>query len=125
MKAYTDLEQSKMLAEILPIDSADMIWCFDEIKEEPFIFPYRLNLYEDSKDIPAWSLAALLEQLDDSITNDDGNDLLLEIKKEGGRYYLYYNDRWGWQDDIETDYYDDLVDACVDMIIKLHEQKLI
>ena len=26
MKSYTDLEQSKKLAEILPVESADMTW---------------------------------------------------------------------------------------------------
>jgi hypothetical protein len=26
IKSYTDLEQSKKLAEVLPIDSADMYW---------------------------------------------------------------------------------------------------
>ena len=32
MKSYTDLEQSKKLAEILPIESADMsyTWDFDD-----------------------------------------------------------------------------------------------
>jgi hypothetical protein len=29
MKTYTDLEQSKKLAEILPIESADMFFCND------------------------------------------------------------------------------------------------
>ena len=28
MKAYTDIEQSKKLAEILPTESADMKWYF-------------------------------------------------------------------------------------------------
>ena len=30
MKAYTDLEQSKELAKILPIESADMYYSLDE-----------------------------------------------------------------------------------------------
>ncbi len=40
MKAFTDVEQSKKLAEILPIESADMYFNDNE---------------------PCWSLAALLE----------------------------------------------------------------
>ena len=110
MKAYTDISQSKKLAEILPLESADMPYYYDR---------------DNDVEIPCWSLAALLEQLDDNITNDNGNDLILEIHKEDGLYYLNYRDRQEWQDDIETDYYDDLVDACVEIILKLHEQKLL
>ena len=40
MKAYTDLEQSKKLAEILPIESADM--CFNTHNNmPPLMTPYR------------------------------------------------------------------------------------
>lgn len=30
IKSYTDLEQSKKLAEILPLESADMCWYIDD-----------------------------------------------------------------------------------------------
>ena len=142
MKSYTDSEQSKKLAETLPIESADHHYVrktcdymgnpVDGKWSEPkYGNPnskhanYFVQNFTSYEKLPCWSLAALLEQLDDSITNDDGNDLLLEIKKEDGLYYLNYHDRWGWQDDIETDYYHDLVDACVEMIIKLYEQKIL
>ena len=126
MKNYTSLEQSKKLAEILPLESTDMCYRIvaynpnDTYEYQPYCFCGTL-----SSDIPCWSLAALLEQLDDDIINDYGSDLQLAINKEGGQYYLDYHDRWGYEDDIETDCYDDLVDACYEMIIKLHEQKLL
>ena len=110
MKAYTDIEQSKKLAEILPIESADMPYYYDK---------------DNDVEIPCWSLSSLLEQLDDNIADDDGNDWQLEINKEDGQYYLNYHDRWGDEDDIETDYYDDLIDACYEMLLKLYERKML
>ena len=125
MKAYTDIEQSKKLSEILPIESADMWYCpypnDVDWHNEPNIGKAELLLNQ----LPCWSLAALIEQLDGNITNDDGSDLLLEINKENGQYYLYYYNRWRWKEYIETDYYDNLIDACYEMIIKLHEEKLL
>ena len=114
MKAYTDLEQSKKLAEILPLESADMTWCFDDIKEEPFIFPYHLNI-EDSKDVLAWSLAALLEEMnrnDYKIFLHNNADLTWTISFNDSERYI----------DIDGD---DPVDICFEMIIKLNEQKLL
>ena len=81
MKSFTDIEQSKKLAEILPIESADMWWAeryeghttmdFQYVIEEtPY---YYLSLKKPSidnysqdviNDIPCWSLAALLNILD-------------------------------------------------------------
>jgi hypothetical protein len=68
MKAYTDIEQSKKLAEILPLESADMKWYFwkSEI-DAPKLpsFGYSKNAAENYKSteavyLPCWSLAALL-----------------------------------------------------------------
>lgn len=126
MKAFTNVEQSKKLAEILPLESADM-WYW-EFPTAPTYNGYGYPMFhkgEDIRNVPCWSLAALLEQLDDEITDDNGNDYNLTIVKESLQYQLYYHDSWGQVEDIETNYYDDLVDACVDMIEKLHEQKLL
>lgn len=128
MKSYTDLEQSKKLAEILPIESADM-WYW-EWPTAPKYNNYEHPMFHKGDDIvnvPCWSLAALLEQLDDTIIYDDGSEYFLSIYKEDSRYYLSYHDRWDsrYAQDIETDYHDDMIDACVEMIIKLHEQNLL
>ena len=61
MRAYTNVEQSKKLAEVLPIESADMKFPYlgggqygtTALFGEPIEF-------STGKDIPAWSLAALL-----------------------------------------------------------------
>ena len=101
MKAFTNIEQSKKLAEILPIESADM--CFNDNE-------------------PCWSLAALLDQLEDVICDEDGNEYQLRIIKEGVQYYLVY-DGMDYAAYYDTPLFDDLVDACVDMILILKEKK--
>ena len=142
MKSYTDLEQSKKLAKFLPLESADMCWCNNSIKGINYTNKFSANLYtvKEMKDVfdealvgwdkywelvPCWSLSALLEQLDDEIADDNGNDYNLTIIKESLQYQLYYHDSWGQMEDIETDYYDDLVDACYEMILKLNELNLL
>jgi len=140
MKSYTDINQSKKLEEILPIDSADMHYNNASIKGINYVDEHRAELMEYNRAIkvlskytinplfeviPCWSLAALLEQLDDRITDEDGNDYNLTIIKEDLQYQLYYHDSWGQAEDIETNYYDDMVDACVEMILKLKEKNLL
>lgn len=130
-KAFTSIEQSKQLAEILPIESADMVYIAtddDEIGDTLYTaeFKSEIILSKDDDDyIQCWSLSALLEQLDDEITDEDGNDYNLTILKEGLQYQLYYHDEWYQAEDIETDWHDDMIDACVEMIIKLKEKGLI
>ena len=101
IKTYTDIEQSKKLAEILPLESADMRYApFGDT--HPWVWNGEL-LEKDS--VPCWSLAALLDVLP-SATLDSSSD----------HYYrLYCMTRY-------TEWYDNPVDACVAMIEKLHEQ---
>ena len=142
MKAFTSIEQSKKLAKILPKESADMRYGYiapyeysdrmydggyDEIPypKDFLIKNPNFSANEYDAELPCWSLAALLEQLDDEITDEDGNDYNLTIIKEGVQYQLYYHDEWYQAEDIETDWHDDMIDACVEMIEKLHELKLL
>jgi hypothetical protein len=127
MKAYTDLSQSKKLARVLPLKSADMYYHnrVDMPDNYPLLIEWKHNSPLLSQEIPCWSLAALLDVLDDIVVDDEGNEYSLTISKEEGMYYIYYHDRWGEVDDIETDCYYDLVDACYEMIIKLHELNLL
>jgi hypothetical protein len=75
MKAFTDIEQSKKLAKILPIESADTFIAdvFDKEKETHsynfhILSTWRCNTFEELKGrenkfvhfIPCWSLSALL-----------------------------------------------------------------
>ena len=110
IKSYTDLEQSQKLVEILPHESADMYYHnrVDIPDNFPLPIEWKRGLPLLSQEIPCWSLAALLEILPSS-TLDSSND----------HYYrLRCMERF-------TEWYDNALDACVEMIIKLHEQKIL
>ena len=133
MKIATDIEQSKKLANILPLESADLWWAeryagrmenWEYIVEENPV--YYLSLIKPSndnysldtvKDIPCWSLAALLDVLP-SVIKRNGKRMFLTLQKAGA-YNLYYKspDRLDelWVTDEEP------VDACVAMIEMLYE----
>lgn len=139
MKAHTDLEQSKKLAEILPLKSADMVLLHEEPYEtsdskfdglhQALCVPFSQydkswrQKYWNISYFPCWSLAVLLEQ----IPSDLGSQTLTIEKDDSEhlKYGLNYHDRWGREDDIQTKYYDNLVDACYEMILKLHKQKFL
>ena len=133
IKSFTSLEQSKMLAEILPIDSADNVIVSIGDREGVKIITMpkeTLNIlrtpFTDIRNAtPCWSLAALLEQLDEEITDNNGNDYTLTILKEALQYQLYYHDSLGRAEGIETYYYENMVDACYEMILRLHERKIL
>ena len=126
MKAYTNLKQSKKLEEFLPIESADMYYPYfgDNKWGETARFGKALE-YSGKKDVSCWSLTALLDLLDDVVINDEGVEYSLTISKEEGMYYIHYHDRWEEVSDIETDCYYDLIDACYEMILELHELNLL
>ena len=112
MKSYTDLEQSKKLAEILPIESADMF--YDQYGVIRNGKPK--ERYSDYHQLPVWSLAALLDVLPFPQLSKDK----LGSGKEGWMVSVYpdncrYDSCW----------HDNQVDACYEMIIKLDEQKLL
>lgn len=134
IKSYTDISQSKKLAEILPIESADMHYCLEkrdvatgyEIGITPFIKAKRLEGKCNIVNVqPAWSLAALLEQLPYELCDDDGNSFYLQIYKENDYYQLAYTDPYEDFESMETNRYDDFVDACYEMILKLHKLNLL
>lgn len=127
MKAFTDLEQSKKLAEILPIESADMYYsndytCPKIITKYDISFAnvlygaYNMRFFKIFGNTPCWTLAALLDVLKDNIKIektqfDQSNDFTYSIIGDGYDY--------------ATCEHENLVDACVEMIIKLHEQNLL
>lgn len=84
-KAYTDLEQSKKLAEILPLESADMWYSYYGDSKYNHTIAYKGEQWflcqtrnSSHSDIPCWSLAALLSVLSKtahSIDEDGSVDL--------------------------------------------------
>ena len=131
IKSYTDLEQSRKLAEILPLESADMYWkngisdkyiqCFT-----PFVSDeYRTNVDYDY-DVPCWSLAALLGVL----PNDEKKSTTLS--RGGWKIETFeYLDKWWceYEDESHTKDFsvsaDNPVDACVAMIESLNELNML
>ncbi len=121
IKLYTDLEQSKKLAEILPNESADMAWYPSYAKNG-----YSIRMLNDSypldiiggehDEIPAWSLAALL----DVIPGGQVNRMAYSDKYEAS----------SWNNsDFEPAYYvegcDNAIDACYELILKLHKNNIL
>lgn len=116
IKSYTSLEQSKKLAEILPLESADMYYDYDVQKHE--YYPMIMDEQFDDMCVPCWSLAALLDVLPNKL------QIALAINDfQGDRKEKYAIGS------VEHDKYDcfadNSVDACVEMIKKLHELKLL
>ena len=68
MKSYTDKKQSKKLAEILPLESADMCYPLPcEEGDKPLLEEGGFG------STPCWSLSALLNVLESEIYDEDGN----------------------------------------------------
>ena len=115
IKSYTDIEQSKKLAEFLPLKSADMGWdvFVDNTTRILPIDDWDLskNSGGNLKFYPAWSLAALLAVLPKGIN-------ISTPKPVNELGYCC----WNQYDEI---YADNPTDACVAMIIKLHEHNLL
>jgi hypothetical protein len=120
IKSFTSLEQSKKLAEILPIESADMRYiCIDICKELKYMpeprFIKSIPDHADEYDVNAWSLSALLCVIRETI----GYTIY-------GVNNVYMSCDLGdkpWK--LETEVYDNEIDACVDMIEKLNELNLL
>ncbi len=110
IKSYTDLDQSKKLAEILPLESADMWYQYTGISikdgsKKPIYFPMVIRDCESDEDIPCWSLVALLGVLS---------------------YPSLYKIFSGWRcDSYLGKSSDNPVDACYELILELHEFKML
>lgn len=127
MKSYTDLEQSKKLAEILPLESADMCYVIDYAESNKYgsdCFKLEVDTYglkvQTMDNIPSWSLAALLEIL---------AKIASKIDDDGSAYLSSFMGQWSvnmLDCPVEaTDNYGNPVDACYEMVLKLNELKLL
>lgn len=120
IKSYTSLEQSKKLAEILPIESADMCYIQDLFAGGKYgdYKPYIGDLipaYGQGK-IRCWSLSALLEVIRVECRMEK-----TPLDQSGEFTYSMVDD----YNSIRTFEYDNSVDSCYEMILKLHEQNIL
>ena len=126
-KAFTSLEQSKKLAEILPLESADMYYPNRiDIKYKgvlPIEYKHKNPLL--SQEIAAWSLAALLDIIPQEIF--DGKYIINITEGIEYKWIITYDD----YENRNNSFYglstgaDNLIDACYEMIIKLNERKML
>lgn len=129
IKRFTDLEQAKKLAGILPLETADMHysrdfgggWFVDLDAYSSIKLPkYAVNNVEEYL-LPCWSLAALLDVLSEKSHSID----------EDGTVSLssYKNIEWNCGlinvADLEASISSNPVDACYEMILKLNELNIL
>ena len=128
IKSYTDIEQSKKLAIFLPLESADMEYLTikktgslvgtvpfvkDDSEVENSAYSHTYNR------IACWSLAALLNILPESIYDNTDEYSQLEFSKISVAYHDI-------NDEIKVgSIKDNLVDACYELILKLHKLNLL
>ena len=140
IKSYTDLEQSKKLAEILSIESADACWTnhlFADILSSWRLESTPPQKYKSTLDRyvvkgyliePAWSLVALLSIIPKEIFHGDYViNITVRLNNLNNKWIISYNKD-------KTDSFpiykliasaDNLFDACVTMIEKLNELKML
>lgn len=132
MKSYTDIEQSRKLDEILPVDSADSHYVRKnrdfrgEHVESEWSYPkygnpnskhanYIVQNFSSYEKLPCWSLAALLGILSFPALRYDIEDgeggWIVSCEKNDKMYLSYYRDN--------------PVDTCYEMILKLKENGLL
>lgn len=134
IKSYTDIKQSETLVNILSLESADAKYGYiapyeysDRMYDEGYDeIPYPIafikkdysNFFVEEYDdeLPCWSLAALLNVL------PNGSDV---VKEETDTESEKYMCTVGVNDDIITTFANNPVDACVEMIEKLHNLKML
>jgi len=134
IKSYTTIEQSRKLAEILPLESADMCyikhsssgkttWEFNEDFPPMILGDISINEIT-AETLPCWSLAALLSIIPQEIF--DG-EYIINITEGCNNKWIITYDHY----ENNHSYYglstgaDNLVDACTDIIIKLKERNII
>ena len=123
IKSYTDIPQSKKLAKILPIESADNVIVSFGSREgrETVVMPKETldvirTPFDDIRETTmCWSLAALL----DLCPTINGKQPILTRGKLTSLWYCYY------EDEIDTQTYDNPIDACYELILKLNELNLL
>lgn len=127
MKSYTSIEQSKKLAEFLPFETADMCLNISQLTNmKPLMTPYcKFKEFFNMKEtpdflIPCWSLAALFNVLPKYI-GDYSKCLYYDM----GHYYCGYMYDGDFMLTIEEAMAVNSVDACYEMILKLHEMELL
>ena len=120
MKSHTDLEQSQKLADILPIESADMFLALNGTI--PVMSKYVDNEFVTADmDIPCWSLAALIGVLPlgtDIHNITDGHKIYYYVEIYTKEICMKLKRMNKAEICLSSERHENLVDACVEMILK-------
>lgn len=116
-KAYTSLEQSKILSDILPFESADAYYKINigdrnirKLRIGNLLEIDNLDLFlKKGLVVPSWSLAALLNTMPP----------IQELCSSTDHYYRVHCMN------LFSEWHDNAVDSCVEMIIRLKEKGLL
>lgn len=125
IKSFTSIEQSRKLAEILPIESVDM--CYINGDSGKISIGEWGNNVHDEDDIPCWSLASLLDVLPNNeniSTNLSKGGYRISTLEYTNSWFVEYEDETNCSNNCVTSA-DNPVDACVAMIEKLKELNLL
>lgn len=113
-KICTSIEQSKKLIELgVDVNTADMYWWFSG--KRYYIKAIDDGDFNEKGDIRAWSLAALLNVIRETVGYEllcDNTSIIIKCELGDNPWSIEINEN-------------NEVDACYEMIIKLHEQKIL
>lgn len=120
IKSHSDLKQSKKLAEFLPMESADMYYRDWKRATKDIRIAHVGTAHK--KDLPCWSLTALLRVIPKRIK--DYNVLRIDIGEKD--FSIWYDEvGYGVNTELPDITMECPVDACCEMIFKLKERKLL
>lgn len=146
MKNCTTLEQIKILSEILPVETADMVMLHDEPYEtsdtlfggihEVLCVPFvkydkgHKVKYRNITYFPCWSAGALADLLPASFSINESEFTIDPRKYKAGNGFLYqiaygnYGSSGTWSDMINSKESASLTEVCVSIIEALHSDNL-
>lgn len=119
MKAYTDIEQSKKLTDILPTESADMHYIRHSLENFYSPTPIIGKYSKIQNEIPCWSTNSLLNILREKCNR-------LEIASRVNNKWNIFATKFDFTYNNWCDGgCENLIDGCVEIIVKLKESKLL
>ena len=128
-KSYTDVAQSKKLAEILPFESADMEYILEQWETGYHKEYCEIPVVKVNDDCPlhpitlhCWSLTALLDVIPKCI--GDYNIFRMDINDKD--FSIWYDEiGYGVNNKLPDITMKEPIDACYEMILKLKELNLL
>ena len=126
-KSVTDINQSRELSEFLSLEHADFGWDVFSDGSTRLLPIDDWDGHNGIEFVPAWSLSALLDEVPDVIDGPNGETYVLKMIKEGTRfpYDLWYEEEHDEACPIEVSSQEEMIDACVELLIELRKEKLI